>query len=80
MLQVDVAPPAEQDQRDVEGQRDAATCSSRAEDGLGALELAGRRSLPFQISRTTAAIEDAENDAVAPRAVERRSAPMRRGA
>ena len=40
MLKVDVPAPAEEDQRDVEGQRDRCDLSARTEDDLGAAELA----------------------------------------
>ncbi len=56
VLQVDIAAPAEQDQRDVEGQGDQRDLEAGPDAVARHWSICWKNSLPFQISRTTAAI------------------------
>ena len=50
VLQVDVAPPAEQDQRDIERQRGAGDADFAARNPAPATRRLWKKALPFQIS------------------------------
>ena len=73
MLKVDVAPPSEQDQSDVEGQRDRCDLRAWAENDLGAIELAeeGRSVADQQHDRGN---HGSKHDPVVAGAVQRRAA------
>ena len=73
MLQIDVAAPAEQDQRDVERQRGARDLDAGAESTSRATMLA-EEGAAVPISRTTAAMRMPSTSAVVARAIERRAA------
>ena len=62
VLEVDVAPPAEQDQRDVERQRGARDADVGAEIALSMRRL-WKKALPFQISSITAVMRTTSTSA-----------------